>query len=128
MKDFKDISRIFSIARANDMEIEFNKSKCGGFLIDKGEVIVDNVQDIFDRLKLESDKLEALKEKQLPSMESSEQVTIGEFKNFLDLLDLNENMPIKLTFYNRRGTIAEEGELQSVSIDKDGYLCLSSIR
>lgn len=128
MKDFKDISRIFSIARANDMEIEFNKSKCGGFLIDKGEVIVDNVQDIFDRLKLESDKLEALKEKQLPSMESSEQVTIGEFKNFLDLLDLNENMPIKLTFYHRGGKISEEGELQSIGIDKDGCLCLSTIR
>ena len=128
MKDFKDISRIFSIARANDMEIEFNKSKCGGFLIDKGEVIVDNVQDIFDRLKLESDKLEALKEKQLPSMESSEQVTIGEFKNFLDLLDLNENMPIKLTFYNHSGSISESGLLQGVSVSQNGTLELITMR
>lgn len=112
MKDFKDISRIFSIARANDMEIEFSKSKCGGFQI---------VSDIGE------EKVE-LNNKDILGVESSEQVTIGEFKNFLNLLDLDENMPIKLTFYNRCGTIAEEGELQSVSINRDGCLCLSSIR
>lgn len=112
MKDFKDISRIFSIARVNDMEIEFNKSKCGGFQI---------MSDI-DEEKVE------LNSKDILGVESSEQVTIGELKNFLDLLDLDENIPIKLTFYNRRGTIAEEGELQSVSIDTDGCLCLSTIR
>ena len=112
MKDFKDISKIFSIARANDIEIEFNKSKCGGFQI---------VSDIGE------EKVE-LNSKDILGVESSEQVTIGEFKNFLDLLDLDENMPIKLTFYNRRGTIAEEGELSSVSVGVDGVLCLSAIR
>lgn len=111
-KDFKDISKFFAIARANDMQIEFNKNKYGGVQI-TSEIDEENI---------------GLNSKDILGVESSEQVTIGEFKNFLDLLDLDESMPIKLTFYNRRGTISEEGELQSVSIDKDGCLCLSSIR
>lgn len=128
MKNFKDISKFFAIARANDMQTELNKKKGGGVLIDKGEVIVDNIQEIFDKLKLESNKIKTLKEKQLPLAESADYVTIGEFKSFLDLLDLDESMPIKLTFYHRGGKISEEGELQSIGIDKDGCLCLSTIR
>ena len=127
-KSFKDISKFFAIARANDMQIELNKNKDGRILIDKGEIIVDNIQEIFDKLKLESTKIEALKEKQLPSAENSEQVTIGEFKNFLNLLDLDENMPIKLTFYNHSGNISESGLLQGVSVSQNGTLELITMR
>lgn len=112
MKDFKDISRIFSIARANDMQIEFNKKIGGGFCISpyiEGSPVLMNDSHILDK-------------------DNCGQVTVGEFKNLVEFLNLDENAPIKLTFYNRRGTISEEGELQSVSIDKDGCLCLSSIR
>ena len=112
MKDFKDISKIFSIARANDIEIEFNKSKCGGFQI---------VSDIGE------EKVE-LNSKDILGVESSEQVTIGEFKNFLDLLDLDENMPIKLTFYNHSGNISESGLLQGVSVSQNGTLELITMR
>lgn len=128
MKNFKDISKFFTIARANDMQIELDKNKCGGFQIDKGEVIVDNIQEIFDKLKLESNKIKTLKEKQLPSAESADYVTIGEFKSFLDLLDLDENMPIKLTFYNHSGSISESGLLQGVSVSPNGSLELVTMR
>jgi len=112
MKNFKDISKFFTIARANDMQIEFNKNKCGGFQI---------MPDIGGK------DIEVIKEKQMPSMKSSGQVTIGEFKNLVEFLNLDENTPIKLTFYNKCGTIGKEGELSSVSVGIDGTLCLSTI-